>query len=120
MEEISILIHAFIESFLSHTFLEKQIFLTVIKASKGQSKNQTQNEESDGIVKDFSLASGVDPVALADINKSVGDNTNWQEAVEKINKEIVANTEWNVQTCTEAVSSKMPLTTRMPGIIKKV
>ena len=72
MKEISIVIHAFIESFLSHTFL------TVIKASKGQSNNQTQNQESDGILKDFSLAPGVNPVFLV---------------VEKINKEIVANAE---------------------------
>ena len=35
MEEISILIHAFIESFLFHIFMEKQIFIMVIKESNG-------------------------------------------------------------------------------------
>ena len=33
------------------------------------------------------------PVALADINKAEGDNTNWKETVQEVDEEVEANAE---------------------------
>ena len=75
-----------------HANPEVKILVLVEVTAACQAHDQSQNEICDGLLKIVPLCSSVHPVALTNINIAVGDNANRKKTVQKVYKEVEANT----------------------------
>ena len=81
----------FKETFLANANPEMKIFLSIEKTPARQTNNQAQHNQGDGILKNLPLSSSLNPVTLANIDIAVRDDTNREETVEEVDKEVVTD-----------------------------
>ena len=77
----------------SKTKPEMMVVFAIHIAANSKTKNQRENDRCHEILKNLSLSSILHPVTLTDINIAVGNNSNWDEPVQEVDKEIETYTE---------------------------